>query len=364
VLGDLARSLTAIATDGPDAFYTGWIADRIAADMAANGGIITKADLAAYQAKERAPVTGTFLGYEIISMPPPSSGGIALVEMLNMLEALEIQQAPRGSALAFHLTTEAMRRAYLDRARFLGDADFVDVPVAKLTSKAHARELIASIDRTRASSSVELGRDIVTDDPPEPDETTHFSVLDTEGMAVSNTYTLEGGYGSHVVIADTGILLNNEMGDFNKKPGTTNLTGDIGTPANVIAPGKRMLSSMTPTIVTRDGRLVLITGSPGGRTIINTVLNVVLNVTAWNMTGREAVDAARSHHQWLPDRLSIETGGISDAELALLTAFGHEIRVQGRQGSAQSIWVHPTTGQAYGVADLRDSTARASVPQL
>jgi gamma-glutamyltranspeptidase/glutathione hydrolase len=204
----------------------------------------------------------------------------------------------------------------------------------------------------------------VTDGPPEPDETTHFSVLDTEGMAVSNTYTLEGGYGSHVVIADTGILLNNEMGDFNKKPGTTNLTGDIGTPANVIAPGKRMLSSMTPTIVTRDGRLVLITGSPGGRTIINTVLNVVLNVTAWNMTGREAVDAARSHHQWLPDRLSIETGGISDAELALLTAFGHEIRVQGRQGSAQSIWVHPTTGQAYGVADLRDSTARASVPQL
>jgi gamma-glutamyltranspeptidase/glutathione hydrolase len=364
VLGDLARSLTAIATDGPDAFYTGWIADRIAADMAANGGIITKADLAAYQAKERAPVTGTFLGYEIISMPPPSSGGIALVEMLNMLEALEIQQAPRGSALAFHLTTEAMRRAYLDRARFLGDADFVDVPVEKLTSKAHARELIASIDRTRASSSVELGRDIVTDGPPEPDETTHFSVLDTEGMAVSNTYTLEGGYGSHVVIADTGILLNNEMGDFNKKPGTTNLTGDIGTPANVIAPGKRMLSSMTPTIVTRDGRLVLITGSPGGRTIINTVLNVVLNVTAWNMTGREAVDAARSHHQWLPDRLSIETGGISDAELALLTAFGHEIRVQGRQGSAQSIWVHPTTGQAYGVADLRDSTARASVPQL
>jgi gamma-glutamyltranspeptidase/glutathione hydrolase len=364
VLGDLARSLTAIATDGPDAFYTGWIADRIAADMAANGGIITKADLAAYQAKERAPVTGTFLGYEIISMPPPSSGGIALVEMLNMLEALEIQQAPRGSALAFHLTTEAMRRAYLDRARFLGDADFVDVPVAKLTSKAHAHELIASIDRTRASSSVELGRDLVTDGPPEPDETTHFSVLDKDGMAVSNTYTLEGGYGSHVVIAGTGILLNNEMGDFNKKPGTTNLTGDIGTPANAIAPGKRMLSSMTPTIVTRNGRLVLITGSPGGRTIINTVLNVVLNVTAWDMTGREAVDAARSHHQWLPDRLSIETGGISDAELALLTAFGHEIRVQGRQGSAQSIWIHPTTGRAYGVADLRDSTARASVPQL
>ncbi len=360
VLGDLGRSLAAIASDGPDAFYTGWIADRIAADMAEHGGLITKADLSAYEARERAPVTGTFLGYDIISMPPPSSGGTALIEMLNMLEALEIQKVPRGSARAFHLTTEAMRRAYLDRARHLGDADFVDVPVARLTSKAHARELIRTIDAARASSSVELGRDIITDGPPEPDETTHFSVLDRDGMAVSNTYTLEGGYGSHVVIAGTGILLNNEMGDFNKKPGTTNLTGDIGTPANLIAPGKRMLSSMTPAIVAKDGRLVLVTGSPGGRTIINTVLNVVLNVTAWNMTGREAVDAARSHHQWLPDRLSIEAEGISEAELSALSALGHDVRVQGRQGSAQSIWVHPTTGQAYGVADSRDPTAKAA----
>ncbi len=364
VLGDLARSLTAIAADGPDAFYTGWIADRISADMAAHGGLITKADLAAYEARERAPVTGTFLGYEIVSMPPPSSGGTALIEMLNMLEALEIQKTPNGSALAFHLTTEAMRRAYLDRARFLGDSDFVDVPVARLTSKPHARELITTVDRERASSSVELGRDIITGGPPEPDETTHFSVLDKDGMAVSNTYTLEGGYGSHVVAAGTGILLNNEMGDFNKKPGTTTLAGDIGTPANLIAPGKRMLSSMTPTIVSKDGRLVLVTGSPGGRTIINTVLNVVLNVTAWNMTGREAVDAARSHHQWLPDRLSIEADGISDSELAALSARGHDVRVQGRQGSAQSIWIHPTTGQAYGVADMRDRTAKASAPTV
>jgi len=360
VLGDLARSLTAIATDGPDVFYTGWIADRIAADMAEHGGLITKADLAAYEARERAPVTGTFLGYEIVSMPPPSSGGTALIEMLNMLEALGIEETTRGTAIAQHLVTEAMRRAYLDRARFLGDPDFVDVPVARLTSKPHARDLVTSISRDQASSSVELGRDIVTAGPPEPDETTHFSVLDRDGMAVSNTYTLEGGYGSHVVVAGTGFLLNNEMGDFNKKPGTTNLTGDIGTPANLIAPGKRMLSSMTPTMVARDGRLVLVTGSPGGRTIINTVLNVVLNVTAWNMTGREAVDAARSHHQWLPDRLSIEEGGIADDELAALVAKGHDVRVQGRQGSAQSIWIHPTTGQAYGVADRRDATAKAS----
>jgi gamma-glutamyltranspeptidase/glutathione hydrolase len=364
VLGDLSRTLTAIATDGPDAFYTGWIADRIAADMAAHGGLITKADLAGYEAKERVPVTGTFLGYEIISMPPPSSGGTALIEMLNMLEALDIQNVPRGTALAHHLMTEAMRRAYLDRARFLGDSDFVDVPVERLTSKAHARELIASLSRDHASSSVELGRDIVTDGPPEPDETTHFSVLDKDGMAVANTYTLEGGYGSHVVVAGTGFLLNNEMGDFNRKPGTTNLTGDIGTPANLIAPGKRMLSSMTPTIVTRDGRLVLVTGSPGGRTIINTVLNVVLNVTAWDMAGRDAIDAARSHHQWLPDRLSIEDGGISKSELAALEARGHTVRVQGRQGSAQSIWIHPATGLAYGIPDMRDATAKASAPVI
>ena len=361
VLPDLAKSLKAIATDGPDAFYTGWIADRIAEDMAANGGIISKADLAAYQAKERTPVKGTFLGYEIVSMPPPSSGGTALIEMLNMLEALQIQKKARGSAEAVHLVTEVMRRAYLDRARFLGDPDFVDVPVNKLIAKPHARDLIKTIDPKKASSSVELGKDIVT--PPvisESDETTHFSVIDKDGMAVTNTYTLEGGYGSHVVIKGTGILLNNEMGDFNKKPGTTNLTGDIGTPANIIAPGKRMLSSMTPSMVVRNGRVVLITGSPGGRTIINTVLNIVLNVTAWEMSGREAIDAPRSHHQWLPDSLTIEENGVAPEVLEKLKALGHDVTMRGRQGSAQSIWVHPLTGTAFGVADKRDSTAKAS----
>jgi gamma-glutamyltranspeptidase/glutathione hydrolase len=361
VLPDLARSLKAIAADGPDAFYTGWIADRIAEDMAANGGLIGKADLAAYQAKERTPVKGTFLGYDVLSMPPPSSGGTALVEMLNMLEALQIQKKARGSAEAVHLVTEVMRRAYLDRARFLGDPDFVDVPVGKLTAKPHARDLIRTIDPKKASSSAELGRDIVT--PPvisEPDETTHFSVIDKDGMAVANTYTLEGGYGSHVVIKGTGILLNNEMGDFNKKPGTTNLTGDIGTPANLIAPNKRMLSSMTPSMVVRNGRLVLITGSPGGRTIINTVLNIVLNVTAWEMSGREAIDAPRSHHQWLPDSLTIEENGVAPDVLEKLKSFGHEVNMRGRQGSAQSIWIHPVTGTAFGVADKRDSTAKAS----
>lgn len=360
VLADLAKTLTAIATDGPDAFYTGWIADLIDKDMAANGGLITKADLAAYEAKERPAVRGTFLGYNIISMPPPSSGGVALIEMLNMLEALEIQKVPRLSVEAIHLTTEARRRAFLDRARFLGDPDFVEVPVANLLSKPHAREQIASINRTRASSSVELGKDIVTVPGYESDETTHFSVVDRNGMAVSNTYTLEGGYGSHLVVPGTGFLLNNEMGDFNKKPGTTNLTGDIGTPANLIAPGKRMLSSMTPVIVARNGKLVLVTGSPGGRTIINTSLDVVLGVTAWGLTGREAVDAPRMHHQWLPDRLSIEANGVSAETLQALIALGHDARMGGTQGSAQTIWVQPNTGSIFGVADMRSPDAKAS----
>jgi gamma-glutamyltranspeptidase/glutathione hydrolase len=360
VLGDLAKTLTAIATDGPDAFYKGWIADLIDKDMAANGGLMTKADLAAYQAKERKALRGTFLGYDIISMPPPSSGGVAIIEMLNMLELLEIHKMPRLSAEAIHLTTEARRRAFLDRARFLGDPDFVDVPVSTLISKPHAQDQIKTINRSRASSSLELGKDIVTIPAEEPDETTHFSVVDRNGMAVSNTYTLEGGYGSHVVVAGAGFLLNNEMGDFNKKPGTTNATGDIGTPANIIAPGKRMLSSMTPVIVARAGKLVLVTGSPGGRTIINTSLDVVLGVTAFGMTGREAVDAPRMHHQWLPDRLTIEEKGIPESMVQTLTAIGHDVRVSGTQGSAQTIWVHPNTGMVYGVADKRSPDAKAS----
>ncbi|MEZ5316162.1 MAG: gamma-glutamyltransferase [Vicinamibacterales bacterium] len=361
VLPDLGKTLTAIAGDGPDVFYTGWIADRIADDMAKHGGLITKDDLKGYEAKERAPIRGTFLGYEIISMPPPSSGGIAIVEMLHILEEEKIQRQAYGSAEAIHLITEAMRRAYLDRARYLGDTDFVDVPVGMLTSVEHARDLAKTIDPAHASSSADLGKDIITAPArTEPDDTTHFSVLDRDGMAVSNTYTLEGGYGSHVVIAGTGVLLNNEMGDFNKKPGTTNLTGDIGTPPNLIAPGKRMLSSMSPTIVTRDGKVALVTGSPGGRTIINTVLNVVLNVTAFRMTGYEAVHAPRSHHQWLPDRLSLEENAVSPETLAALEAMGHEVRMGGRQGSAQTIWVHPLTGTPFGVADSRDATAKAS----
>ena len=364
VLGDLGKTLQAIADDGPDAFYTGWIAEALARDMAANGGLITTGDLAKYEAKERVPVRGTFNGFEIISMPPPSSGGIALIEMLNILEVLGIEKLAPASVEARHLQIEAMRRAFLDRARLLGDPDFTGVPVDRLISKAHAREVAASIDRHKASSSVALGKDIVTTGSgQEAMETTHLSVLDRNGMAVSQTYTLEGSYGSRVVAKGLGFLLNNEMGDFNKKPGETNTTGDIGTPANLIAPGKRMLSSMTPAIVTRNGRVVLITGTPGGRTIINTVMGVVLNVTAFGMAGREAVDAPRMHHQWLPDRVSLEANALSDAELAKLRAMGHDVRQGGTQGDAHSIWIDLETGSAYGVADARGADPKASVPR-
>jgi len=363
LLPDLGKTLRAIATEGADVFYKGWIADRIAEDMKAHGGLITKEDLAAYQAKVRAPVKGTYRGFEIISMPPPSSGGVALIEMLNILEPYELKSTGLLTAPALHLQIEAMRRAYLDRARHLGDPDFVEVPVAKLTSKEHARSVAASIDLTKASSSLELGRDIVSTSPSqEPDETTHFSVIDRTGMAVSSTYTLEGGFGSHVVVNGAGFILNNEMGDFNKKPGDTNARGDIGTPPNLIDPGKRMLSSMTPTMVTRNGKIVLVTGSPGGRTIINTVFTIVLGVTEYDLTGRQAVDLARMHHQWLPDSASIEQdGGPVEAVLAALRAMGHTIRAGVRQGDAESIWI-AADGTPYGIHDKRSADSKASTP--
>jgi len=362
-LADLGRTLDAIASGGPDAFYTGWIADSLAAQMKSNGGLITKADLAGYEAKERAPVRGTFNGYEIIAMGPPSSGGTVMIETLNILERFGVATMDRWSPDYLHLRIEAARRAYADRARWLGDPDFVSVPVARLTSKAYADTLARGIERDRASKSVEIGSDIVTDRAAESKETTHFSVVDAEGNAVSNTYTLEGGYGSGVVIRGAGFILNNEMGDFNKKPGETNVGGDIGTPANLIAPGKRMLSSMSPAVVTRDGRLALVTGSPGGRTIPNTVLDVVLGVTAFREPIRQAVDDPRLHHQWLPDSTTIEAGKVSNATIAALRARGQAVRISDdKQGDAHSIWVDPKTGIAYGAADHRSADSKASAP--
>jgi gamma-glutamyltranspeptidase/glutathione hydrolase len=362
VLTDLGRTLRAIATDGADAFYKGWIADRIAEDMRANGGLITKADLAAYEAKVRTPVRGTYKGFDIISMPPPSSGGVALVEMLNILEPLDLRSKGLLTAPALHAQIEAMRRAYLDRARFLGDPDFSDVPVARLTSKEHARRVAASIMPDRASSSAELGKDILSAAPAqESDATTHYSVVDRAGMAVATTTTLEGSYGSHVVVKGAGFLLNNEMGDFNKKPGQTDTGGDIGTPANAIAPGKRMLSNMTPTIVTKDGRLVLVTGSPGGRTIINTVLAIVLGVAEYGLNGAEAVALTRLHHQWMPDRVTIEEHGVTDETIGSLRALGHQVNGSTRQGDAHTIWVGPD-GTPHGANDKRTPDSKASIP--
>jgi gamma-glutamyltranspeptidase / glutathione hydrolase len=362
-LPDLARSLNAIADGGANAFYTGWIADSIAAEMVRGNGLISKQDLVAYRAKERKPVKGSFLGFDVYGMPPPSSGGTAVVEMLNVLEQLNVRSADRWSPRTLHLTIEAMRHAYVDRARALGDPDFVDVPVKRLTSRKYAADVARGIDMTRATSSASLAPDLLTTIAAESDETTHISVVDGSGMAVSMTYTLEGGFGSHVVARGTGILLNNEMGDFNKKPGYTSPSGDIGTPANVIAPGKRMLSSMAPTIATsKDGSVVLVTGSPGGRTIINTVLNVLINALAYNMDVRDAVDAPRLHHQWLPDTVTFEEKGIPDSTVARLEAMGHSVRLRGRQGDAHTIRFDSRTRTARGANDLRSPDSKVSVP--
>ena len=364
-LKDLGRALNEIATKGPDAFYTGWIADSIDAQMARNGGIISKADLKDYKAVERVPVRGKFLGNEIISMGPPSSGGIVMIQTLMLMERMGVANTAAGSPEYMHRRIEAARRAYLDRARYLGDADFVKVPVEHLISTKYADSLAKTISTTVASNSAQLGADIVTVAAHESEETTHFSVVDANGMAVSNTYTLEAGFGSGVVVGGTGIILNNEMGDFNKKPGETNLTGDIGTPANLIAPGKRMLSSMAPAIVTRGGQLLLVTGSPGGRTIPNTVLDVILGVTLFKRDVRAAVDAPRMHHQWLPDTTSIEANGMTPEAFAALRAMGPRAAMSrgAGQGDAHSILYDPATKTAYGANDLRSSDSKASKPK-
>ena len=364
VLADLGRTLQAIATRGADVFYTGWIADSIAADMQRNGGLISKKDLAAYRARERAPIRGHYHGYDIVTMPPPSSGGVAMVEMLNILSHFDLEKQGRWSPETLHLMIEAMRRAYVDRARYLGDPDFVKMPLARLTSPSYAATLASQIDRNHATSSIELGKDIVTPSSvaTESDETTQFSVVDKDGNAVSNTFTLEGGYGSHVVVRGAGFLLNNEMGDFNKKPGETNVQGDIGTPANLIEPGKRMLSSMTPTIVTRNGALYMVTGSPGGRTIINTVMEVVLNATGFGMNAREAVDAPRLHHQWLPDVATFERDALADSTVSQLRAMGHTVEQRGRQGDAHTIIFDAKRKTAYGANDRRSADSKAARP--
>jgi len=352
---DLAKSLERIRDDRRDGFYQGETASLIAAEMRRGGGLITLEDLSRYQARERATIQGTYRGYDVISMPPPSSGGVAIVTMLNILEAYDLSGMGHNSAEYIHHLAEAMRRAYRDRAQFLADADFSDVPVQRLTSKEHATWLRRNIDSEHASVSHPTDVEM----PPESPETTHYSVVDADGMAVSVTYTLESGYGSGIVVPGAGFLLNNEMGDFNAGPGLTNESGLIGTDANLARPQQRMLSSMSPSILAKDGALVAVIGTPGGRTIINTTLQLILNMVDFRMSITEAVAAPRIHHQWLPDRIRIESNGISAQLQSQLEQMGHIVQVGGRQGSANSIGVDLTTGERIGAPDPRSSDSGA-----
>ncbi|MGE0451642.1 MAG: gamma-glutamyltransferase [Vicinamibacterales bacterium] len=331
---DLARTLERIAAEGPIGFYEGETAALIEREMAAHGGLITRDDLRRYKAIRRTPLTGTYRGYGIVAMPPPTSGGVTLIEALNVLEGYDLRAAGAGSAAAIHLMAEAMKRAFADRARYLGDPDFnPDMPLERLISKPYAAELRKTIreDRTAPSSPSTF------EWPHESAETTHLSVVDAAGNAAAMTYTLEQGYGVKAVVPGAGFLLNNEMGDFNAGPGLTTAQGLIGTAPNLAAPGKRMLSSMSPTILTKDGRLFMVTGSPGGRTIINTTLETIVSVVDFGMNAQEAVDAPRFHHQWLPDLIAYENSGLSPDTVRELERRGHVVREGGAQGAAEVI---------------------------
>ncbi len=356
---DLAATLQEIADRGPDGFYLGSTADKLVAEMRRGGGLITREDLAAYQPKFREPVRGTYRGFEIISVPPSSSGGTTLIEALNILENFDLHAQGRWSPETVHLLIEATKRAFRDRADYLGDPAGVTIP-EKLTRKDHAHALARGIDRQRATPSAQLAGDISI--AQEAAHTTHFSVIDRERTAVSCTYTLENMYGSRVVVPGAGFLLNDEMNDFAWHPGITDATGNIGTPPNQIAPGKRMLSSMCPTVVLKEGKPYLITGSPGGRTIINTVLCTVVNVLDFGMDLRAAIDAPRLHHQWLPDRTRVEPLFLSQHPdlVTKLQAMGHTVRVASdTQGDAHSIFVDPRTGELIGAADKREDGSAA-----
>ena len=347
---DLAKTLDRIATQGPAGFYEGDTALALEKEMLAHDGLITREDLKQYKAIRRTPVRGTYRGYDVISMPPISSGGVALIEMLNVLEGYDLGKMGPGSAAEVHLLVESMKRAFADRARYLGDPAFnTEMPIARLTSKAYAAELRTSIDLARTVKSSPTAFEW----PHESNETTHISIVDGDRNAVSLTYTLEGGYGVHVVVPGAGFLLNNEMGDFNAGPGLTNEQGLIGTDPNLAAPGKRMLSSMTPAILAKDGRLFMVSGSPGGRTIINTVLETIVGVVDFGLNAQETVDAPRFHHQWLPDRIQYEKYGLSPDTVAELERRGHTLQVSGAQGTAQVIVYNAKEDILEGGSDRR-----------
>ena len=373
---DLAAVFARLQKNGPREFYEGETARLIADAMAKNGGAITLADLKGYTAVERQPLRGTYRGHEIVTMPPPSSGGIALLQMLGMLETHDVAKLGANSAAKFHLFIEVMRRAFRDRAEFLGDPDFVNVPTAGLLDRAYIAGLMKNFDPAKATPSDGLAPGNPVGWTPikvsqlgdhrarlaaESTETTHYSIVDAAGNAVSNTYTLNGGYGSGVTIPGTGILMNNEMDDFTSKIGVKNMFGLLQGPANAIAPGKRPLSSMTPTFVLKDGALFFVTGSPGGPTIINTVLQVITNVIDHKMPVMRAVEFPRFHHQWQPNTISHDRFSMSPDTSALLTAMGHSLNERPNVvgGDAETVMIDPETKLRLGAADPRKPDAKA-----
>ncbi|HEY0079767.1 MAG TPA: gamma-glutamyltransferase [Pyrinomonadaceae bacterium] len=356
---ELGATFTRMQRGGAREFYAGRTAEMLAADMKRHGGMMTLADLRGYVAKEREPVRSKYREFEIISMPPPSSGGAVLIQMLNILEGYDLRRLGWSSSERYHLMTEAMRRAFADRAEYMGDADFVKVPVAGMIDKAYAARQRQSINLERASTSAEVraGRPVGA----ESEETTHFTVVDAEGNAVSNTYTLNGSYGSGVIAEGTGVLLNNEMDDFAAKPGEPNMYGLIQSERNAVAPRKRPLSAMTPTFVLRrDGTFWFAVGSPGGPTIINTVLQVITNVIDYEMNIQQAIDAPRIHHQWLPDEIVYEPYGMSADTFRALETRGHKFNARPRyMGDAHGIMVEEKTGVRLGASDPRNDGAPA-----
>lgn len=366
---ELARTLERIAAN-PDDFYKGAMAQQIAADMARGGGLITAADLAAYEVKDRAVIRGSYRGYEILSAPPPSSGGIALVETLNILQGFDLAKYGDRSASSMHLTLEAYRRAFFDRAEFLGDPDFAKIPVAQLIDQKYAAAWRDTINLNHATRSADLKRPAgfanldryaalhrQPGNVHEPENTTHYSVVDAQDDAVSVTTTLNGNFGSYVTVPELGFLLNNEMDDFSSKPGTPNQYGLIQGEANAIGPGKRPLSAMTPTIVLKDGKLFMVLGSPGGPRIITAVGNILMGVIDYGLNIQESVNAPRFHNQWLPDREVLERG-ISPDTVHLLKQMGHDVELENDESDwtdGECILVDPKTGERLGASDGRNN---------
>ena len=354
VSATLGRSLELIARKGPDAFYRGEIADQIVEEMRRNGGLITHQDLNDYRPVLRRPIRGTYRGYDVYSMPPPSSGGVHIMQLLNILEPFRLRGKGHNSAATIHLMAEAMKYAYADRSKHLGDSDFHPLPLGWLLSKDHALAIRSRIDPAKATPSTEILPGTPSEEGP---STTHFSVMDAHGNAVANTYTLNFPFGSRIYLPKGGFFLNNEMDDFSAKPGVPNAYGLIGGAFNAIEPEKRMLSSMSPTIVIREGRPMLVTGSRGGSRIITSALQVILNVIEHEMKPAAAVAAPRIHHQWLPDQLYVE-GGISPDTRTLLEKMGHTVEESEALGTANTIVY--ARGHFYGVADSRRPDALAA----